>query len=68
MNRVQAAKLKTLITRHVNAQIALSWAGGSHPDDRAAIEHNARVAKANMAAYIRELQAPATGCVTLVSK
>ena len=67
ITKEQARRLKTLITKHVNAEKDLSWSGEAHPNDRPAIEHNAVVAKTNLRAFIRKLSADQPG-ITLVSK
>lgn len=51
----QAARLVELIADHVTAQVAMSWAGGSDPDDRPVIEAEAVLAQAKLQQFIDRL-------------
>lgn len=51
----QAARLGGLIADHVTAQVAMSWAGGSDPDDRPVIEAEAVLAQAKLQQFIDRL-------------
>lgn len=49
-------KLKRAIKRHVQAEIDLSWKGGTHPDDWPAIEREAANAKRKLDEAVRNIQ------------
>lgn len=51
----QAIRLMELIVDHVAAQVALSWAGRSDPDDRPVIEAEATLAQAKLQQFIDRL-------------
>lgn len=51
----QSARLTELIADHVIAQVALSLAGGSDPDDRPVIEAEAALAQAKLRQFIDRL-------------
>lgn len=57
IGRKQMRRLKTLITKHVNAQVELSWKGAQHPIDTALVEEEARVAAKRLNEYLEMLRA-----------
>ena len=52
MNIKNITKLKRLISRHVKAEVELSWIGSSDPEDREAIRHAADLAKEKLNEFI----------------
>lgn len=56
MNKKQLAKLKRLIRAHTDAQVALSWKGGQHPDDWDDIEAEAKTAKDKLFVFLKEMK------------
>jgi hypothetical protein len=55
MLKHHVTELKKLITKHVNAQVELSWAGSQPPQEIPAIEAKAKRAKQNLDKHIRWL-------------
>ena len=45
MTNQERRKLQSLIRKHVEAQVALSWSGSAEPSDRDIIAANAEAAK-----------------------
>lgn len=56
--KIDMKRLRRKIAAHVRAQIDLAFKGASDPDDHEAIEHNAKAARKNLDAYIREHLGP----------
>ena len=52
MTRKEHRRLQSLIRKHTQAQIDLSWKGSMHPEDWKQIEDNANEAKQKLYAYI----------------
>lgn len=55
LSDAQAATLRLLIGEHVQAQVALSWAGGGDPLDTPVLESQAALAEAQVSAFIARL-------------
>ena len=55
MKRNQYRKLQSLIRKHTEAQVKLSWSGSADPEDREIIESNAAEAKKRLYSYMSML-------------
>ena len=52
MTNQERRKLQSLIRKHVEAQVALSWSGSAEPSDRDIIAANAEAAKRKLYNYL----------------
>ena len=52
MTRKEHKRLKSLIRKHTQAQVDLSWKGVMHPDDWKQIKDDAAEAKKRLYAYM----------------
>ena len=52
MTKKERSQLQSLISKHVAAQVALSWSGSQDPEDREIIKANAEYAKRKLYNWI----------------
>ena len=52
MTNQERRKLQSLIRKHVEAQVALSWSGSAEPSDRVAIAAHADDSKRKLYSYL----------------